>query len=88
MQHLLAGQLIAVEGKPKFSHGLVKQPIPGGTACYLLVVQQPLDLFAQLVRAKLPNITQPRPIPSGSGRNEFGLVFGILDLVNLEREEQ
>ena len=62
VQDLGAAQQLVVEGKAQRGHRLVEQPRPGGAAGDLLVVEQALQVFAELIGAEGAQVAQPRAV--------------------------
>ena len=88
MQRLGAGQLLAVDGKAQARHGLVEKPRPGGAAGDVFLVQQLLDLVGKLMRAEGADVAQPGCIVPELRAFELRREIGLLDPVELQREEQ
>ena len=69
--------------------GLIEQAVPGGAAGDLLLVQQLLQLVGKLVRTEHPQVAQPgAPSGQSGGFRQLGLQHGILQPVQLQRQEQ
>jgi hypothetical protein len=88
VQHLVRGQLPAIEGKAQMRHGFVEQSDPGVAAGDRLLMQDLLDLVGELVRAEGPQVAQPGLILRQCRRFQLVREHAVLEAVQLEREEQ
>jgi hypothetical protein len=88
VQHLVAGEVLAVDGKAQARDGLVEQSGPGRPAGDRLLVQQLLDLVGQLVRPEGAQVAQPRRIVGERGRLQLLRQAVVGEPVELEGEEQ
>ena len=68
VQYLFGGELVLAERKTQARHGFVEQAAPGGTAGHGLLMQELLDLVAELMLTEQPQITQPGPVMRQLGR--------------------
>ncbi len=82
------GQLLAAKREPQVGDRLVEQPRPGGSAGDIFLVQQLLDLVAELVRAERTRVAQPRPVTGEHRVAEFRVEVGVFEPVEFECEEQ
>ncbi len=88
VEHLGGRELLAVHRKPQPRHGLVEQPGPGGPSGDVFLVQELLQVVGQLMVAECPGIAQPGPEMRQLRRRQLGLQVGVVDAVDLQREEQ
>ena len=68
--------------------GLVEQPVPGRVGGHRLLVEQLLDAILELIGLVLADVLEPRPVVAERGIGHRGFELGVVDAVELEREEQ
>ena len=87
VQDFLGCLLPAIHIDSHARYGLIKQTVPRGTARDMLVMQKPFGFFIELMRAKDPDIADPRRIVSQRRSLEFLLERCIAELIDLQRKE-
>ena len=88
VERLGAGERLAPHREAERGHGLVEEAHPGGAACHLLLVQQPLDLVRKLEGAGRPRIPDPGCEAGERRVCELLPEHLLLDPVKLQREEE
>ena len=68
--------------------GLVEQPVPGRIGRHRFLVEELLDAVLELIGLFLADVLEPRPVMAERRVRHRGFELGVVDPVELEREEQ
>ena len=83
-----SGSDLAADLEAQRHHGLVEQPVEGGIAGHRLLVEQLLDAVFELVRLVLAEVLEPGPVMAERGIGHRLVERGVIEPVQVEREEQ
>ena len=87
VQHRADGEVLAAQRHSHAGDSFVEQAAPGLAAGHILVVQQALGLIGELVRAEDAQIPQERPPDRERRVGELVVEGGVVQAVQLQREE-
>ena len=82
------GERLAADLEAQARDGLVVIAVPGRIAGDRLLVEQLLDPVLELIGLFLAHVLDPGPVMAERGIGHGGLERGVVDAVELEREEQ
>ncbi len=88
IERRLDGERLAADPETQAGDGFVELPVPGRIAGHRLLVEQLLDPVLELIGLLLAHVLDPGPVMTERGVAHGGIERGIVDAVELEREEQ
>ena len=87
VQHLVDRHLLALERQAHGGDALVEEPVPGRAPDHRFVMQQPLGLVGELMRAEAAHRLEPGPVARERGGLQLLLQRLVVDAIDLEGEE-